>query len=358
MSDLDTAQLRSTLDAFDAELPIERAWTPPSEWYTTEAIHRLESRAVWGRSWQLAALSHQVRDAGNFVAVEIADQPVVVTRGKDGVLRAFHNVCRHKAALVASGAGCAEALVCPYHGWRYRLDGRLAQAQGLAGIRDFDAAASGLLPLQVEEWGPWVFVNADLDAEALGPQVAPLHEMLEASGWGRLRYHGARTWQVGCNWKAFCDNYLDGGYHIPHMHPSLEAQLDMGSYRTEIFERFNVQRSSGASRRIGAEATYGWVYPNFMLNRYGPVLDINVVRPLGPERCEVLFAWWFDPDCDPGFIEASVAQTAVTQEEDVAISERVQRGLRSPGYTSGRYAPRLETGIHHFHRLLAADLRA
>ncbi|MBN4059209.1 hypothetical protein JYT22_00995 [Endomicrobium sp. AH-315-J14] len=165
---------------------------------------------------------------------------------------------------------------------------------------------------------------------------------------------------IECNWKVYVDNYLDGGYHIPHMHPSLDAQLDMETYRTEIFERYSVQTSGAASDgpdRIGSGALYAWMFPNFMINRYGPCMDSNHVVPLGPDRCRVDYQFYFTEDARH-LTEESMAQADVTQKEDIAICESVQRGLKSESYDRGRYAPTVEIGEHHFHRLLAADYGA
>jgi len=173
-----------------------------------------------------------------------------------------------------------------------------------------------------------------------------------------------------CNWKVVVDNYLDGGYHIPHMHPSLDAQLDMDSYRTELFEHCSIQSSRSApaaderidfdaAGRIGEEALYLWMFPNFMINRYGPCMDSNLVIPRGPDRCEVIYEFFFMETEGPAarqFIEESMAQSAVTQREDIAICESVQLGLGSTSYDRGRYAPQVEMGEHHFHRLLGARL--
>ncbi len=367
---MDAETTRREIFAFDPEIPIERAWTPPSSWYTTRAVHDIERRAVWSKTWQFAALAQDVAQPGDFCAVDIAGQPIVVQRDQDGTLRAFHNVCRHHASVMCAGRGNQAEIVCPYHGWRYKLDGGLKSAPMMAGIEDFDRDAMGLPALAVVQWGHWIFVNASASPEPFLPLVGELNTRLQATSWTDLVYAGRREWRIGCNWKAFCDNYLDGGYHIPHMHPSLDAQLAMKSYTTEVFGQFNIQSADAGSgrrddveldiapdSRIGDGALYAWLYPNFMLNRYGPVLDINVVRPTGPQECLVTFDWWFDAGCDEAFIAQSMAQTVVTQDEDIIISEKVQAGLRSDAYVAGRYAPRLEIGAHHFHRLLSADLR-
>ncbi len=361
--------VRRELDRFDAELPIERAWTPPSSWYASRALYELERRAVFAASWQPVARSADLSRPGDYVAGCIAGEPHVIVRGNDGGLRALHNTCRHKGREVAIGRGNAPNLVCGYHAWSYDLDGRLRSAPRVAGIEDFDREAMSLPPLRAETWGPWVFVSADLDAPSLASSLPELDGRLGATGWERLRLAGHRSWNIACNWKVYVDNYLDGGYHIPHMHPTLDAQIDMATYRTEIFASSSIQSCSpapsrderiayDAAQRIGGGAIYAWLFPNFMINRYGPCLDSNHVVPLGPDRCEVRYEFYFEGDADPSFVEASMAQADVTQREDIAICESVQRGLASSSYDRGRYAPRVETGEHHFHRLLAARLRA
>ncbi len=368
---MDSADLRAAVLGFDPEVPIESAWMPPSSWYVAPEVHALERRAVFARTWQPVARLDELSQPGDFASGCLAGEPWVVVRGRDGELRAFHNVCRHKGREVVQGRGRAEELVCGYHAWRYDLDGALRGAPRLAGVRDFDRDAMGLVPLRVEAWGRWVFVNGDPDAPPLAPRVAPLLASLEEGGWGELTYSRSVSWELACNWKVYVDNYLDGGYHIPHMHPTLDAQIDMESYRTETFEHFSVQTCApagapdgrigyDAGARIGPGAIYAWVYPNWMLNRYGPCLDTNHVVPLGPDRCRVDYEFWFraaDGEEARRFLEESVEQSALTQREDVAICESVQVGLGSSAYDRGRYAPRVEQGEHHFHRLLARDLR-
>jgi len=355
---MDARSLRSILDAFDASLPMERGWTPPSAWYTDPAVYALERRAIFARTWQPIARLEQLASPGSYVAACVAGEPWVVVRGHDGQLRAFANTCRHKATPVAAGVGRAEELVCDYHGWAYGLDGRLKRAPRIGRIEDLHRAEMGLPPLRVEALGPYVFVCADPAAPPLAAQLGPLPAALEGAGWGGLVYRASKSWDVACNWKVFCDNYLDGGYHVPHLHPTLDAQLDMSTYRTELFERFSLQTSGagGATERIAGGAIYAYIYPNFMINRYGPALDTNLVLPLGPGRCRVVFDFFFEAGTSEPFIEASLAQSELTQQEDVDVSEAVQVGLGAASYDRGRYAG-LEIAVHHFHRLLAADLQ-
>ncbi len=363
--------IETELRRFDPNVAIDRAWTPPSSWYIDGEFANWERDRVFRPAWQPVARVEQLKARGDFVSGQLAGEPWVLVRDTHGELRAFHNTCRHKGREVVQGCGHAERLVCGYHAWTYDLDGTLRRAPRMAGIQDFDRHAMSLKPLAVEVWGPWVFLNLSEHPTRLANDLSPLLARLEAGGWGKLRFVAERNWDIACNWKVYVDNYLDGGYHIQHMHPSLDAQLDMGSYRTEVFERFSVQSSRSASirddrasldpsQRIGSEALYVWLYPNFMLNRYGPCLDSNWVIPVAPDRCRVHYEFFFLETEGPSarrFVEESIEQSAVTQREDIAICESVQLGLQSQGYDRGRYAPSVEIGEHHFHRLLAQDLQ-
>lgn len=355
---------------FRTDLPIEAAATPPSSWYTAPALLARESETVFRRSWQYACPSDRVATPGSYVRVDVAGDSYLVLRGRDGTLRALSNVCRHHAAQLLEGSGCVERLVCPYHGWTYELDGRLRSAPDMGAQKDFERANFALPAVPVEVWGPLVFLHPGTPLRPVAEELAPLAVQLAAFGMEGLRHAHRRRYPIQCNWKVFADNYLDGGYHVAHLHKGLAGQLEMGAYRTELFERFNVQSCPSAGdaqfhgrdfrARIGAGALYAWIHPNLMLNRYGHILDTNWVVPLAVDRCEVVFDYWFvetEGEDARRFIEASLEASDDVQQEDVAICESVQRGVSSRSYDTGRYA-RSETGMYQFHRLLAEDLRS
>jgi choline monooxygenase len=364
--------LRGELARFDPSVPIERAYTPPASWYVMPEFLAHERERIFRRTWQAVGRADQVSKPGDFFAGCLLDDPYVVVRDQEGTLRAFHNVCRHHAAQVCEGEGKLGEFACPYHGWTYRLDGKLVKAPRLGQSEVFDRDAFGLKPIAVETWGPLVFIYLGDDPPPLAPQLSELKRRLDAMGTGALAFAARRTYDMRCNWKVYVDNYLDGGYHVAVLHKALAGQLDLDTYVNEIFERFSIQavrspeEAPGAadgdfSERIGAEALYAFVHPNVMLNRYGPILDTNYVVPLGPDRTRVVFDFFFKETEGPGardFIEKSLAASDRVQEEDGMICESVQRGLGSPAYDRGIYAPKIETPAYHFHGLLAADLRS
>ncbi|HXV15124.1 MAG TPA: aromatic ring-hydroxylating dioxygenase subunit alpha [Candidatus Krumholzibacteria bacterium] len=356
---------------FDPSVPLEAAWLPPKSWYADSRFFDLECETVFKNNWLIAARSDQFKKAGDFVAGSVAGEPYVVVRGEDGALRAFFNVCRHHAAVVAVGAGCSESLVCPYHGWTYGLDGRLLRAPELGAVKDFDREKFGLVPMKVGEWCGLVFVSMSKEPRPLSNDLTEVARRLQEMNVHQLQFVARRKYTLACNWKVYVDNYLDGGYHVSYLHKGLAGQLDLDSYKTEIFERYSIQSGAGAgdagekgggdfSERIGDKVLYAWIYPNLMINRYGPMMDTNWVIPKGNAETDVIFDYYFAPETarDTDFVEKSLAASDVVQQEDVEICESVQRGLGSSSYDQGRYSVKREHGEHHFHKLLSADFRA
>lgn len=363
--------IKSLIQSYDAVAPLEQALTISAPWYTNAEIAELERQAVFGGTWQVAARLDELREAGQYVATTVAGEPIVVVRGADGLLRGFYNVCRHHAAAVATNsAGRCDVLRCPYHGWTYGHDGTLRVTPDFDGARDFDKSQYGLVPVKTAVWENFVFV--DLSGSAAGgsldgylgevvSRVAPLK--LE-----KLRFFERRSYTLNCNWKVYVDNYLDGGYHVPYLHKSLNTVLDYKDYQIACFERTVLQWSpmkpgkdeQTAAVRRGEAAYYWWVYPNFMINWYEGIMDTNLVRPLGVDRCEVIFDFYFDNlgDSAEARNRASIAVGERVQHEDIDICEAVQRGLGSRAYVAGRLAPRREAGEQLFHRLLHRDLSA
>jgi choline monooxygenase len=361
--------VRSLLELYNPNNPLDHASTIPSPWYFDEGIAELENSAVFGKTWQAVGRADQVQNPGQFLTADIAGDPIVVVRGEDSQLRAFYNVCRHHAAAVVTEAqGCTKQFRCPYHGWTYGIDGALKGMVEFDGVCDFDRSANGLVPVQVNTWENFVFVNLDPDAGSLPnflgsvpPIVAPLQLTK------KLHYFDRRIYTLQCNWKVYVDNYLDGGYHVPHAHKGLSSVIEYTKYTIDNFESACLQSSplssdpnseAGVASTRQGRAFYLWIYPNFMLNAYEGVMDTNAVVPLGVDKCAVIFDYYFSDIS--GAAETrnreSIAVSEKVQDEDMGICDAVQRGLGSRGYLAGRLSVRREAGEHLFHRLLHADL--
>ena len=363
--------LSDIINSYDAAASLERAATIPASWYTEPRIFDLERQTVFAQSWQRVGRVDQLAQSGQYVTATIADEPVVVVRGSDAVLRGFFNVCRHHAAAVMTEAeGTAQSLRCPYHGWTYSLEGALKGTPDFTGVCDFDRAANGLVPLETSLWGQWIFARISRAAHhATSVAEHELNKQIGALALDRLHWMERRHYHLECNWKVFVDNYLDGGYHVPHLHRGLDSVLDYSNYRISNGERFCLQSSPMTSEgaepetgavRQGRQALYYWIYPNFMINWYEGAMDTNLVIPRGIDRTEVIFDFYFadvSPDARARN-QASIDVGERIQHEDEAICRSVQQGLNSRAYHAGRLSVRREAGEHLFHRLLHADLQA
>lgn len=352
------AELDTILSQFDVEPPIELATALPAAWYTSALVAERELATVFRDNWQALVGGSPLSGACEYMTGELGKLPVVTSRDEKGGLHAFANVCRHRAALVACGEGKAERFVCPYHGWQYGLDGRLISAPELGAVCEFDRHTQGLSRVEIEQVGPLFFASAAPRGELPSVRWAPLWERLESTNWRSLKLARVVRYSLACNWKVFVDNYLDGGYHVAAVHPGLAGQLELDSYKTEVFDDYSVQSCGGVSGRIGGEAIYAFLYPNFMINRYGDAMDVNLVLPRGADRCEVVFAFFFAPEvmADPERMAAAIASSDEVQREDVWICESVQRGLSSGGYIPGRYSVLRQKGERAFHVRLAREL--
>jgi choline monooxygenase len=357
------------LNLYNPSDRLERAFTIPAPWYRDPRIEELERASVFSATWQVVGRLDQVCEKCQFFTADVAGEPIVVVRGDDAQLRAFYNVCRHHAAaVVPEAAGCAKQFRCPYHGWTYGIDGTLKGMVEFDGVCNFDRADNGLEPIRVDVWENFVFVNLDGSA-------VPLHTFLGAVPdivaplelTKKLHYFDRRIYPLNCNWKVYVDNYLDGGYHVPHAHKGLSSVIEYTKYTIENFERACLQSSplsSDANTSAGVAATrqgrafYLWIYPNFMINAYEGVMDTNLVLPLGTDKCAVIFDYYFADTsaAAEAHNRESIAVSEKVQDEDMAICDAVQRGLHSRAYVAGRLSVRREAGEHLFHRLLHADL--
>jgi choline monooxygenase len=356
------AALNPNRPIFDIHPDVAQAHTLPATAYVDLEIYRLEKQ-IFSRTWQIVGRREQVTKLGDYFTVDLVDNPLLIVRGADGVLRGFYNVCRHRAGNPATGCGSRKAFRCGYHGWTYDLTGKLLNAPEMQGTKDFCLEDFGLMPVQTAEWGAWVFVNLD---DTAGPLTNALHELsaqAERFRLGELRFFERREYRMACNWKVYVDNYLEG-YHLPSVHPGLNQELDYGAYATDVFERHSRQSSpirgpeneSTANRRYkqaaGETADYFWIFPNWMLNCYPDNMSLNIVVPLGAEQCVAIFEWYYHPElAKPEAVVEGMRWIDQIQTEDGAICEIVHKNLKSRAYDRGRYSAKQERGVHHFHRL-------
>src|SRR3974390_1533549 len=361
---------------------LECTETLPSRFYTDPAILAAEKTRSFQRTWQLVGtLSHPcghrngvpqtIADPETFFTFDLVGEPIVIVRGKDGVLRAFSNVCRHRAGPIAEGSGCRNVLNCAYHGWTYALDGRLIGTPEIDGVEFFDRSTMGMVPLRCETWEQFIFVNFSNEGPPLAEYIGNIPQLAREFSFEGLGLAERRDYTVNCNWKVYVDNYLEG-YHIPIVHPGLMKEIDYPRYRCETFRYHSQQlgpvkplKPGDEAQRVYSpamglkEALYFWLFPNLMLNFYPDNVQINLIVPLSHDKTLTIFEWYFH-DANSAKVRQRAAKAIefshVVQQEDMHICEAVQRGLQSSTYDRGRYSVKRENGVHHFHMLLAEFL--
>ncbi|KAI8517669.1 hypothetical protein Bbelb_036860 [Branchiostoma belcheri] len=302
--------------------------------------------------------------------------PFVVVRDQSDQLRAFHNVCRHRANIVVrQEEGRTDQFTCCYHGWTYRLDGRLSKALRLRGIKNFSARENGLKPVAVRTWGPAVLVRLEGEGRAdFQEKTSPLLHYLDSQGFTQGMTHICRRYyDTRCNWKLLVENAQDHNSHVEYVHKDLAKIVDLPSTKVEATELYSKMTGQGAKendqstegQRYGEGYTVANIFPNLAVNRYGPWLDTNLLLPLAADRTRIVMDYFLEEDFIKNtsekeladFIETSLKDSDQVQKEDNDICESVQRGLLSSAYDVGRYLPMIEHGPHMFHVFLGTELR-
>jgi phenylpropionate dioxygenase-like ring-hydroxylating dioxygenase large terminal subunit len=328
--------------------------TYPWSWYSDAETARLEQERIFSRAWQYVGHAGQVAEAGDFFTARAGRIPVVVTRAEDGKTRAFVNVCRHRGSTVAEGTGNRKTLQCPYHAWTYGLDGRLRAAPRA----DFDLSELQLVPVRLESWGPFLFVNPAEDAQplaqTLGEVPAQVDEILDVDA---LQFHHRAEWSVEANWKLVSENFLEC-YHCAVAHPGFTELVDVSpdAYRLEEHRWFSSQ--FGPARVAGdgelPRSQFHFVWPNTGINIFPgrPNLSIGPIMPAGPERTERVLDYFFGADVDERWIAELLELDDQIGREDRALVERAQRGVAAGAIVSGRLVGESERLVAHFQSLV------
>jgi choline monooxygenase len=346
---------------------LEDGWTLPASWYSDPAVLALERDRIFARTWQYAGRTEQLSRPGSFFASRAAHVPVVVVRDTDDTLRAFVNVCRHRGHLVAAGEGCRETLQCRYHAWTYGLDGTLRKAPRAERVSGFDAGSLSLVPVAVDTWGPFVFVNPDTNAAPLAETLGDLPELVAESGVAldRVRFHSHHEWPLKGNWKTALENYLEC-YHCPVAHPGFSKVIDVdpdayrllvGPWHTSQLGpvRASVRAGNGAPyvpRGDVEQSQYHFLFPNTTVNIAPGPQNVSIERwvPDGTGSSIEVTDYFFGPDASQEQIDELLAFDTQVGEEDIALIESVQAGLDSRAVGQGRLMGDSEALIADFQR--------
>src|SRR4051812_9847608 len=197
------------IDPRDLEIvPLERSETIPSSWYTSDDIYRAELTAIFSKSWQFVGSRSQLPERGSRLVTQVGLEPIIVVRGKDDVIRAFYNVCRHRGGPLATEDGCSSMLQCKYHGWTYTLEGQLRGVPDFDRVELFDKKDFGLVPVTLAEWEGLLFVALESPEVSLEQLFAGIRERNHSVDIPSLQFYKRVVYDVNCNWKIYVDNYL------------------------------------------------------------------------------------------------------------------------------------------------------
>ena len=338
--------------------------TLPYSWYVDPEILRREQERIFRSAWQYAGHTGEAPEPGTFFTTQAGRTPVVVTRARDGELRAFLNVCRHRGFPLAEGSGKRETLQCPYHAWTYGLDGALRAAPRSEELADFAECDLGLRPVALDTWGPFVFVNAGPDPEplsaALGSMPAQVAELgLDVDG---LVFYTRWETELEANWKVVCENFLEC-YHCAVAHPQFAEMVDVSvdAYALSTDGRLSSQHgptreTSRTSMHLDGElprSQFHFLWPNLGVNIFPgrPNISIGPIVPLSPDRTHRFLDYFFGSDVDQAWIDELMAFDGQVGIEDRVLVEGVHRGIASGALEHGYLMGRSEQLIGHFQSL-------
>ncbi len=353
---------------------ISVAKTLDAGFYRDKEIFEECKEKIFAASWQFIGNEELVDERGKvypFILLQnYLDEALLLTRDESGSVHLLSNVCTHRANIVSDKPCLLSQLRCRYHGRVFTLGGNLVSMPEFREVRNFPAREDNLRKLNLFSWNQWLFVSIH---ENYGAGLF-FKDMMERVSWMplnsfRLHPELSRAFQVKAHWALYCENYLEG-FHIPFVHPGLNAVIDFGEYATELFfpysslqlglakkteDCFDLPASSPDFGKKVA-AYYFWVFPNMMFNFYPWGLSVNVVEPVSPEECRVCYYAYVSDNSKLN--TGAGGGLDKVEMEDEAIVENVQRGIRSRFYKHGRYSVTREKGIHHFHRILADFLNS
>jgi Rieske 2Fe-2S family protein len=359
--------------------PFRRATLLPARAYHDQAIHDWEVEHVFFRDWMAVGRAEELPEPGSFVLRDLFGESTILVRGRDEVIRAFYNVCRHRGTAVEEReCGKAVRFQCPYHAWIYDTDGRLLKARHTEDLEDFSLATSGLTPVRCEIWQGFVFLSfAD---EATTPDLRTyMGDWFDHhAGFGRdmstLRRAARLTYDVAANWKIVAENYSEC-YHCPSVHPLLnrltpydlgEDFLADGPWKggwmvfADACETMSIDGTrSGrpllyARDEVEARRIYYYIlWPNLIVSVHPDYVLTHQAWPDGPNRSTVHCDLYVEA-ADLGRVDVSGAVEFwdLTNREDYHVVELQQQGTRSRSWTAGRYSNQ-EASVHAFDAMVA-----
>ena len=341
------------IDPAGVREPLPRATTLPPRCYVDADVFARERERVFGRNWMPVAREEDLAAPGDFVTMDLAGDPIVVTRARDGAIHALANVCRHRNMTIVEGAGNAPSLQCPYHRWTYRLDGQLLAAPEMDHAVGFELGDVCLPRLATETWMGWVFVNLDPRAPSLGPRLTRLEAICAPYDLATMRRVGVLDYHQDWNWKITVENFSES-YHHACVHGSTLQPAFPGE---RSWAEDNDSEPWLSLDHVSADPTQ----EPFTASVVFPLHLFSIVRPFGlvwfrlevheVDDADLQIQLFTTPDLAGDAEATDLFVDAVRQvnDEDVVVNQRTQRGMRSRFAHPGRIS-HLEKGCDQFRK--------
>ena len=346
----------------------------PTRWFSDPAIFTAELTNIHRKAWHYVGHVGELAEPGDVMVRNVARVPVILARTKDGALKGHVNICRHRGHPVVLDDGNVRTLQCHYHGWSYGLDGALKGAPRSAGTDNFGAADYGLVPVQVEQWGPMLWVNIDTNGPSLHEWIPGMNEMLVERGCDVTQYvYGvSNSWLIDANWKVFQDNTIEC-YHCPTTHPEFARAIQMKPSTQElgiggpnwIHHRllFRDGIDEGVTFKRPADGPfyyhYNWIFPTTYLQHSGKGFDIGSIDVLAVDQIRFTHTWFMPPDtpADQVALGKKYLDNDPTIHQDVDICNRVQAGHATGIAPTGRMFTEPEFLLQHLQERIVEMMR-
>ncbi len=357
--------------------PTTEAHMLPPRVFHDPIVLAYEREAWFADEWVCVGREEDFPQAGSYHLVRVAGQRLVVIRGRDGQIRAFHNLCRHRGAtLLTEPCGTLVRFQCPYHAWIYDLEGRLRQPRHTDTLIDFDLAENGLIPVALDSWQGFIFLNLRGEAPPLLTYLADMPAFFARYDLAGLRRARQIDYDVRANWKIIIENYSEC-YHCPGVHPQLNQITPynlgewipstgpwsgswmevVGDYETLSTDGATHGRAfvPGTSAEDHKRVYYFELWPNMLISLHPDYLMVHRVWPVEPGRTAITCEWLFAQEAiaQPGFDPSDAVDFwDLTNRQDWEVCELQQEGTGSAAYTPGRYSA-IESGVHAFDLMVA-----
>ncbi len=350
------------------EKNIKQATTLPSSFYNDPRVFEAVKEKIFVKTWHYIADTTALPQNSSVYPFTllpgVLDEPLVLTKDKNGKVRCLSNVCTHRGNIIVEKAGPSRMMSCGYHGKCFRLDGNFKSMPGFQDAENFPTKKDDLPEIQVAEWLGMFFVaiNPTVSFEEM---IAPMQKRLDWQDFSKYSFQKetSKDYFVDANWALYCDNFLEG-FHIPFVHPGLNDAIEMEQYDYVIYPYCNLQIGMAKENEAHFDlaessvdygqkifAYYYWLFPNMMFNFYPWGLSMNIVEPLAQNKTTIKFRTYLNAAVGKPANNEDIDQTEM---EDEAVVESVAKGIRSRLYDKGRFSPSMEQGVHHFH-LLASE---